>query len=647
MKGVDYTKALSVEKEKMQNTIQKDRAYTDKRIKDEQALHSAAQVKQRDVYDRDRSRLEQSHQKSIENINQASMDRGEAEKSRFHENLEGERERFGRDRAKTSKDFDTRFRNIQESYQRNNESQEKQHAALQDNQQRRYSRNINEIVRDKDEKVKGFQDRMIGAGANLREEHGREKAMMARQQESRVEDLYKDESNKRFAMKEQLQGDLNRVRETQQKELNQLQEYNRDKVKNLSNNYNTSATKIAGDYSEKNEEIVKKQALSEHQRTKEFQNEKTEMRRGFDKDLRNATIESRRRDNGSGEFSEVAKRQQGKDEAQVYKDRVDHLQDALAEQRQIYADRRSVEADKNADMFVKQSVEAANNMEKQNRSLTADKIVNMTKEREKSTKLQTQQEATMLAERTRYEHLLLTGKNDSNKKITELKENFNESLKRLEENNEKYVKDTKTIADTEKRDFILNTSKQRNDEITDLRRNFNILMDKTNSNSEELLHKENEENKRLKDALDLKVGFERENAENKVQQQTELYNNKRAADSKSSTEDNDRREADFRRQMRDLSTSYQRKMDLMQYNAEIKDKHTNREYQNQLKTQAQAHAKELAEQKSMSDMEIKRLTQLRETEKAQITTQYENELTQAKQAHQEMVDRLDDYKRMG
>lgn len=253
----------------------------------------------------------------------------------------------------------------------------------------------------------------------------------------------------------------------------------------------------------------------------------------------------------------------------------------------------------------------------------------------------------MLAERTRYEEQLLDERNAANKKLRELKENFNESMKRLEESSNKQVEGTRKLSEEERRQFILNTQKQRSEEIVDLRRNFNVLMDNTTATYEDRLLKQVEENKRLKEALDQKVGFEREDAENRVQQQTELYNNKRAADAKSSAEDNDRREADFRKQIRELSSSYQRKMDQMQYNAEIKLKHTNREYQNQLKTQAQAFQKQLQEQKSMSDMEIKRLNQLRETEKAQLTTQYENELAQANNARQELVDRLDDYKRMG
>lgn len=647
MKGVDYTKALSRERDNMQNTIQKDRAYTDKRIKDEQELHAAAQKKQRDVYERDRTRLEEGYKKSLDNIKDNTTELTERQREKFHENLESEKSRFLTERNKMSKDFDSRFRNIQDSYARNHDSQVKQHAALEENQQSRYDKNISEIVKDKDEKVKKFQDRMIGAGANLREEHGREKAAMARQNESRVENLYKEESDKRFALKEQLQGDLHRVRDTHQKELDQLQEYNRDKVKNLSDNFNKSASRIASDYSAKNDEVVAKQTAEDHQRTKEHQNDITELRRGYDKDLRNATIEARRRDNGSGEFAEVAKRQQGKDETKVLEDRVEHLQDALLEQSRDYSDRRSADAEKNSEMFLKQSVEAANRIEKQNRTLTADKIVNMTKEREKATKLQTQQEATMLAERNRYEHQILVDKNDSDKKIRDLKENFNESLQRLEENNQKYVQDTRKTTDEEKREFIINNQKERNEEIIELRRNFNLLMDGTVANYEKRLDEQSELNKRLKQELDQKVAFVRDDAEQRIQQQTELYSNKREADIKVAQENLDRREADFKKQIRELSTSYNSKMDKQQYNSEIRIKHLTKDYENKLKTQAQAHAKQLDEHKARTEFEIKRLTQLHESQKAQTIAQYENELTQAKHAHEEATERLNDYKSMG
>lgn len=647
MNGVDYTRKLAVERDNAQNMIQKDREYTQGLIKQEQAMNEAAQKKQRSIFDRDRADLETGHQEKLQEIREKTAELTANDRAHYHEQLEGEKNRFQKDRIAMSKDFDSRLRNIQDSYKRNTDSTEKANKANLSQTQKRYEGNVDAIIDERDHTVKKFQDRMIGAGANLREQHKREQAETARKNDARVQDLYKDEAQKRYAIKDQLQGDLELVRKTHEQELQQLNDYNREKTKNLQDGFAARATGIAEDYSRMNNETVRKQAQTDHQRTKEAAAQLSEVRRSYDRDIRNQQIQSRRRDNGSGEFAEVAKRQQGKDEAQVLRDRVEHLQDTITEQNRVFAEHRSADAEKNDEMFRKESVESANRYEKQGRELTQDKIVNLVKEREKATKLHTQQEASLNAERNRYERQLLWERGEGNKKLTKLKENFNESFRKVDESNKKFVEDLRKASDEDHRNFLIESSKQHSDQISEMRRNFNLLMDGTTASYEDRLNERIEENRRLRDMLDQKVAFEREHAEERIQKQTEHYNNKRAADDKSAHEHLDQREASFRKQMRDLSSSYQRRMDKQQYESEIKHKTTVKDYEYKLKSQAQAHAKELGEVKAMHEMEIKRLTQLKETEKAQIATQLGNELNQAREAHRETKDRLDDYKRIG
>jgi hypothetical protein len=647
MNGVDYTKNLSRERSNMQKTIEKDREATQKRLADEEARHIAAQKKQAAVYDRDRAKLEAAYKDKVDAHKEFTVKTLDEQKGKFHEITEAERDKFHQDRANISRDFDSRFRSIQDSYSRNANSQREVHEVLRAAEKNRFKKNVDEIAVEKNQQIKKFQDRMVGAGSDLREENRMEKEKLTRLHESRLEGVYREEGGKRTDLKDHLQTDIKRMRDSHAAEREQTQEYTKDKVRVMADNFSSSSSKIAEDYAKKNQVFTDTAAKENKQRTREHQSEIVEVRQGFDKDLRSIEIEKRRRDNGSGEFAEVVKRQQGMSDEKAYKDKIDRLRNASVDQQRVYNRHRDRDAEKTAEILQTESANASDNLEKVTKRLTADKIVSMSKEREKASKIQQGLQVSQIAERQGYEQQLVVEREGSQGRIEKLKANFNESLRRLEAGNQKFMTDIKKSTDEEKSNAITAGNLQRNSEIQDLRKSFNNLMMGTVDSYEQKLKRAEGENVKLRDQLDQKVAFVMKEADQKVSEHVRMASDEKRAQDKANQAAIARREADQKSQIRELTSSYTQKMEKLSYDSEMRLKNTVSTYENKLKEQQAAFTKAANEKDIQHSTALANLRTNMNNEKAQLISQYENQLNQTKMASQEQIDKLNDYKRMG
>lgn len=646
MNGVDYSKQLARERDHYQNTIQKDRANSEKRIEAEQERHENIQVKQRDVFERDRKELESDYQTNISDIKERTGESIDNIKDRFHKQNKAEQERFHEERSVSKKDFDGRMRDIKNSYDRALRNERAGNESIQETKGKRYDDNVERLTQDKDKKIAEFQEKMASSGTDMRDQYKREKEQLVRAQEDNLQGVYKVESQKRTEMKEGLQKDLQRTQAAYAANTEQTQDYSREKVRRLSDSFNERVGKMADDYATKNQNFVEQSALDNKQTNKNHQNDMAEVRSNYERSLRNIDIEKRRRDNGSGEFAEVVRRQQGLKDDEIFEEKISRLQAQKAEEKRNFNKHADELNEGNRDTLRVQSAEAAARLERKEREMMADKIVNVSNEREKANKQAALQQASQLSERQRYESQISTERNGATKNMTKLKENFNKSLTDLQEKNEKFVGELKQQSNDDKVKFITQSNIQRNDEITELRRSFNKLMDTTTGDYESRLSTAQRENNQLREELNSKVSFLMGDADRRVEQQTRMYEDKRQADLKAAQALMDHRQTAFQAKIRDVSNSYQQKMDQQTYDSEMRLKQVTKDFEAQLKAKDALYAKDMAEKANLNSAELKRVKSAMDAEKGQLISQYENQITELKRSHKLEQDKLNDYKGM-
>lgn len=646
MKGVDYTKALARERDNFQNTIQKDREHTSRRISDEEKRHAELQKKQTEVFLRDKSKLEKDYEANLESIQEKTSNLMDVEKESFHKINRDQLENFTKQRETLRKDFDQKMSNITDSYHKARQNDKEFNQSINNEKDARYQKNFDRLTKDRDVKIAEYAKKFEGSGEHHRDQMNIEKGHLTRAHQDQLKTIYQEEAGKRYLLKEGLQEDLARTKAANRSENEMSQKYVKSKIDRLTNNFNNNIDDMRREYSQKNEELVKKQKEKDYKTNKEHQSEVAKLRSDNERKLRMIDIEKRRRDNGQGEFSKVVQRQQGKSAEDVYLDRINKLKENLDDARKLYDERTNSDRESYRDSIISESVDSLSRQEKTEKLLTADKIVEVAREKDKSARILEKQIMGQRAERIQHEEHMMQERNQASFNVTQLKENFNKSLRDLEEKNEKFMIELKELSNNEKSKFIINANKERNEEIFELRKNFGKLMDSTTNNYETKIRYLEGEIHKLKQDLDGKISMILNDADNKISLQAEYYNEKRIADQKSYHAALDAKNVDFRNKTLELSDSFQRKMNAYNQLNVTKNKEIVNNYEAKLKIKDAEAAKTLNEMQAIHAAEIQSLKSTLAQEKAQLTAQFSNKIDQMEIAHKEQIDKLNEYNRL-
>jgi hypothetical protein len=646
MKGVDYTKALARERDNYQNTIQKDRDFTSKRLADEENRHSEIQKKQTETFMRDKSKLEKDYQANLESIQEKTTELMDGEKENFHKINRNELKRFTKQRENMRKDFDQKMTNISDSYEKARINDKEFNQTIVDEKDARYKKNVANLTKDKDDKIAEYAKKFEGVGVENRDQMNLEKSQLTRAYQNQIKSMFQDEAEKRFQLKEGLQQDIDRTKAAYEAEKEMNQEYVKTRIGKVAANFDTRTEKMTSEYAKKNQDFIDLQKEKDLKTSKNHNSEMSDMRKTFERRLRNIELDKRRRDNGQGEFSDVINRQRGQKDEAVYNDKISRLKDDLSDARKTYDERSISEREKFRNTLLSQSSESARLQEKKEKELTADKIVELARHKESASRTLKNQLASQQTERIRHEEHLMQVQNQASGKIEKLKEVFNVSLQDLQEKNEKLIAVLQTATNEEKADFINNTQKQRSEEILELRRNFSKLMDSTIGEYETRIKSMERDNNRLKQDRDLRVSMVMENADNHIRLQQELYNEKKLADLKSNQSVMDARDSNFKNKILQLTDSFQQKMDNLSQANELKMKQIVNDYEAKLKIKDALMAKALSEKQVRHNSEINSLKSTKENEKSQLISQYENQINQLKQSQKLQTEQLNEYKRM-
>ena len=646
MNGVDYSKQLAKDREYFRDANQKTKAAADRRIADNEERSEHVMQKQRDNFIEDRADLEKTHQKALENISQKTQAVLAEKTSKTSNEREKEREAFTQESLKKSKDFDQRLNDIKSSYQKSFESEKDRHTDLEKNQSEKYSRNVKNITADTDKKLADYQDRLTGAGADLKDQYNRERQQIVRAHEDHLTDVHKSNAHKHAELRDRITKDVAKSREVQAQDIEHQRNYFQDRMGTLQDNYENRFDTMARDYSNRNDSLVESQQREAIKSNRETQEKITDIQRDYNKELRFIELEKRRRDNGSGEYADVAKRQSGLKDQIIHENKVKRLTNQLVESQRNYQQRAGEEQDAFNETLKKESTEATARLDKKMNHANADKIVSVAREKEKATKEIDNREHQNRLDKSAYEQQIMLERNNANQRITKLKETFNKSMKELEDKHKSSIEDVTKVSNQDKTEFVKNAQSRRSDEIFAMKREFNKMMDSTVQDYEQRLATYQRENEYLKMSMNQKVANIVDQTEKQIETQRTLFEDRRSADIRDQQVMMDQREATLKAQMLTTNTNFQKKLDKMQITNDTKLKLITNDYENKLKELRATTSRELASKDTNHQIEQDRLKQAYDDEKNRLVAAYENQISGMKAGHKEQMEQMKDFKRL-
>jgi hypothetical protein len=646
MNGVDYTKTLAKDREYYQDAVKKTREASEQRLANAEARHEHMQDKKTETFLTDKAELEKNYQENLDGLKEKTRASIEDKNRRYQDTLNKERDKFNQEVQTKSKDFDERLNDIKSSYKRSFASERDNHTTIQDGNKKRYARNVQDIQNNTESKLKNYQEKLHGAGADLKDRYNRERQQLVRAQEDKLKEVFKDEGLKRADLKDRISTDIKKSKQVHDSDLAHMKDYSRDRLETMRKEYDDRFQGMAGDYSKKNEELVEAQHR-EATKTNQLHQEKIlDTERDFNRQMRQVELEKRRRDNGSGEYAEVANGQKGLNEKKILESQVKHLNDEIVNAQIDYQNRRSQDQDAFNETLKTEKTEASARQERKSNELNAEKLVTVAKEREKALEQVQNREYQNKLDRNAYEQQLMLERNNANTRIKKLKENFNTSMKSLEEKNQQSLEEVTKASNQDKSEFLKKMHERRNSEVFAMKREFARLMDGTVQDYEQRLANFQRENEQLKMSIDQKVQNLVDQSDKQLATQKQIYEDKKVADQMGHQLLLDQRENSLKTEMNQMNLNYRKKMDHMQVESDRKLKLLTNDYENKLKELMASKSRDLNHKDMTHQVELERIKSAFTEEKSRIISQYENQISAMKVAHSEQMDQLKEFKRL-
>jgi hypothetical protein len=646
MKGVDYSKQMGRERANMQEAVVKNRQASDKRVDDLEKRNEFVQDKQAQNFVEDRADLEKTHQSSLENIKDKTQAALDAKNEDYHKRMEKQRVDFSKDRETTRKDFDRRLTDIKTDYEKAHKSEAETNADVQATNKTRYSKNINDLKSANDQSIAKYQQKMQGSGADVKEQNVRQREQLVRSHEDHVNDVRRGEMEKQNDLKEKVGRDLKLTKDVSKAEKEQLKDYTDSKLKRLQEFHNNRSENIARDYTTKNDMLAETQHKDAIRSNRENQDKVIDIKRGFDKKLRDIELDKRRKDNGSGEFADVNKKQMGLKDEDMLNNKIDSLKTTLKDKTKAYEVKTNSDNKAFSETLKTEKSEATMRKDRAVNDLNADKLVTVAKEREKSTKALDNREYVNRLDRKSFETQLMHQQKMTNERIGNLQENFHKAMTTMEERTKLSIDDVTVTSNKDKAGFVKDLNEKRSKELFELKRDFGQSMDKTIQNYEQRLATANRENDLLKMTMNQKVGNIIDQTEKQLEAERAINDGRRKSEQQDSQIAIDQREHKLRTEMNTVIVNYQRKLDKMQVDNDTKMKLITNNYENRLKELNTLKSKELSQKDTTHQMEIQRTMGAAEDEKGRIISAYENKIAGIKAGHEERMLQLDEFKKL-
>ena len=646
MKGVDYNKALSQERDYFKDTIKKTQDSAEKRIaaNNEQTEH--VMKKQTDTFIKDKTEIENNYKKNVDGLNEKTRETLGSTQSKSAEQLNQEREAFTQESLAKKKDFDQRLNEITGSYRKSFKSQADKNDDVQNYEKQKYDRNISSTKEDANSQLNRYKEDVSKSATEMKDGYNREQTQLVRSQEERLTDLQKEHGAKTVKVKNSLQENLEKTKEIQEAEKEQLTKYSGEKLDNLQAKYEDRFKTVAADYSQKTEKLAGTHHEEAVKANKENQTNLTLARRDFNKQVRAKDLEQKNAITGSGEFNDAMKSQQGLASSGVQEARVNNVKDQLAQTKKAFQEKAEKDQDTFNQTFQAENVENSTRMERALNQVNAGKVLSVSKEREKNEVKVANREHQNRLDKQAYEQQLMLERNNAGDRMSKLKENFTTSVKKLEEKHKVSLEDVTKTSNADKNEFVKKVEVARNNEVFELKREFAKMMDSTVQDYEHRLSTYQRDNDFLKQSMDQKIQSITDESSKQMETQRTLFEDRRSADVKNQQLLVDQKEHTLKSQMNQMSVSFQKKIDKITIDNESKLKLLTNDYENKLKELKALNSKEKAVSATNQQIELDRVKMAYEDEKNRTIQAYESQISSIKAGHRDQMDQMKDYKRL-
>lgn len=645
--GLDYSKRYAQDRDYFNETSKKVQETADKRVEDSQKKSDYVISKQRDNFLKDRTKLEKNYQENISDLKERTETSIDQTKEKFNKTLQKERQEFTQDSINKSRDFGKKLEDIKSSYKKAFESETDRNETISKSNKLKYEKNIQDNKKTFDKKLKEYDDKISGASADVRAKNDQERLQLVSAQEDRLNSAYKDAAKSVADIKEKNTVENKKLRENHNQEISAKKELAESQKMELEKKVQRQLADINIDYALKNEELEKSNSKYIKNVNSDYQKRIADLKAAHRNEVSNKEFENNKKmwleETNS---DEVSLKQQGLKKTTRLEKQVKDLNKHMVDMEKSLQSRIEVDNDKFKEELSKQSFELNKAFEKQFETANKDKVLTVSREREKFEKDIRGREEQKKLDQVAFDSQIQLERSSANEKIARLKENFNNSMKMLEERHKLNLEEISKEKSQDKSKIITSFNERRLEEMSDIKRSFTKMLDSTVQEYEQRLASIMRDNEYIKNNLNQKIQTILDQTEKQLESQRVLFENQRVSDRKSQQTLMDERENQLKRTFSTMNLNFQKKIDRLQIESEARIKLLTNDYESKLREVKATMAKELGQKDTLRMEEISKIKEANESEKARIVSMYETQIEAMKGSHKEQLNQMAEFKRL-
>ncbi len=646
MNGIDYTKKLAKEREYFQDANQKVKEAAEKRIQETEKRAEYITSKQKDTFTKDRADLESAYQSNLDQLKEKSKSSFDTSSQKFNDELNRERQSFTEESNKKRQEFDQRLRDVKSSYQKSFEDQVLRNEMLGKRTKDKYKKNINEVSDNFNHKIEDYENKLRSRAASLGADVSKEREQLVRIQEENLAKLKKDAAFEKDSLKGQLRYENKMKDIAREAEHSQQLKYFEDRFKEDQKKFQTREETLSKDYALRNKKFVEEQHRQTVKTNKEHQEQISDLKRDFNGNLRKIELEKRRHENVSGEFGEFQNDNNVLNERAVSENKIKYLQNELVNAKRDYQARNLEDQASFNATLEKESNEAVALRDKKLSDANSDKLMTISREREKTQREIENRENQGLIAKNNYESQLIMERKNASDRLNRLKENFNNSMKSFEQKHNESLKQVAQTTNADKKEFMKKLEEKRVEEVVEMKRAFEKMLKSTAYEYEQRLAGSEREIELLNVTMDQKIQMIQDKNKNEFDSQRMLFEDRHNEGIRNQQMILDDKEYQLRQTITDLNSHYQKKIDKMQIEGESNLKLITDNYETRLRNLNIENKKEMLQRQNAHSREIMQLKKTYEDEKMKMAKSHESQIENIQKGHREQMNQVSQFKKL-
>lgn len=637
--NVDYANALSKEREYFQDQLARNRESFQKQADNSDRAHQTTQKQAQKNYMASKNDIEKDLANGMERARENAKKLVRSKNENYQKRLKQNQDDFHSKTENQLKDYSKRLGDIRSSYNEDLVNSKKSNSEMRKTLKNNHEKLVGGLRREQEGEMGRLIKHSIGENANLRDRMTEQQRDQQKEHFKTTDKLKKDHSLERNAQNYKIKREFDSLRDAHAYEKTRVKEDTRDKIDNIKTAQNNEFKGLHETYDDVNKKTQEERIKDSIQMNRQMSEALTEQQKRHGKDLfdikmkqrdytgANSRLKQLGKDMQLAEYEKSRANQVGTLKKQIHDINDQFTQDTKKAQ-ETYGDSLRMRRVANADKLLSQELDHNEHMSKSKAAITKEKDDAVHSYRMRYADLKKHNGSIEANNKNKAKKYLETEKKAHHKVVSFINDKHQKEL----ENIQKRVKQDRS-------EFISKVKREKSEDYHRVKNDFRNKIMAEKEVSEKIQNSLVIKNQDLESDLLTTKDMERERANRKIREQSDLFTKQRDEDFRTMKELMKTREHELRQLMQQKEHKNDMSMQKLTKDNHRKVKRLTSNYEDKFTSMIREFNIKLRQKDNDNNRDVVRMKREWDDYTKRLITQYENQISTIRQSYDAQLEK--------